>query len=36
MGAYIEDCDGIRRQDVIVYWKATWGRINVGEGARVI
>jgi len=36
MGAYVGDCDGIRGQDVIVYRKAGWGRINVGEGARIV
>jgi len=36
MCAYIGDCDGIWSQDVIVYRKARWGRINIGERARTI
>jgi hypothetical protein len=36
MGAYIGDFDGMRSEDVIMYREAGWGRINVGEGARII
>lgn len=36
MGTDVGDSDGIRGQDVIVYWKTRWRRINVGEGARII